>query len=218
MKRATLYRDIKKIFAPFYRIRLKNYDMSIISNNCWGGEIYDKYSLPYKSPTIGLYFFSKDYIRFISNLKYYLSLDLQFISAEDAVSSANIIKNDGKDAIIGVLDDVEIVFQHYSTKEEAYDKWNRRKARVNFDNLLIKCNDQNGFDEEDYRKFQSLKYDNKILLTANKDWLEGKDVVYVKKYSSVGYVISDVASKGFLFTKRYFHIDTTEILNAMKIG
>ena len=217
MKRATLYRNIKKVFAPFYRIRLKNYNATIISNNCWGGEIYDKYALPYNSPTIGLYFFSKDYIRFISNLKYYLSLDLQFISAEDAVNSVNIIKNDGKDAIIGVLDDVEIIFSHYSTKKECYDKWNRRKTRVNFDNLLIKCNDQNGFDEEDYRKFQNLNYDNKILLTANKNWAEGKDVVYVKKYRAAGYVINDAAARGFIFTKRFFHVDTTKMLNDMKI-
>lgn len=218
MKRATLYRNIKKVFAPFYRVRLKNYGASIISNNCWGGQVYDKYALPYKSPTIGLYFFSKDYIKFISNLKYYLSLDLQFISAGDAINSANIFKNNDKDAIIGVLGDIEIVFQHYSTKEEAYDKWNKRKVRVDFNNLLIKCNDQNGFDEEDYRNFQSLKYDNKILLTANEDWKEGEDVVYVKKYSTAGYVINDVTSRGFFFTKRFFHVDTTEILNTMKTG
>lgn len=30
-------RQIRKIISPFRRIGLKNFDFSIISNNCWGG-------------------------------------------------------------------------------------------------------------------------------------------------------------------------------------
>lgn len=53
---------------------------TIISNNCWGGHVYRYFDLPYDSPTIGLYFFSSDYLKFVSNLHFYLNQELQFIS------------------------------------------------------------------------------------------------------------------------------------------
>lgn len=50
------------------RRKLKNTEFTIISNNCWGGFIYQKYGLKYQSPTIGLFFMGKDYIKFCSNV------------------------------------------------------------------------------------------------------------------------------------------------------
>ena len=39
----------------------------IISNNCWGGVIYESYSLPKLSPTVGMYFSPKDYLKFVAD-------------------------------------------------------------------------------------------------------------------------------------------------------
>ena len=44
---------------------LNNKDFTIISNNCWGGMIYESYNLEKQSPTVGLFFMAKDYIDFI---------------------------------------------------------------------------------------------------------------------------------------------------------
>lgn len=44
---------------------------------------------------------------------------------------------------IGKLDDIEVVFLHYKSEEEAYQKWNRRKKRINYNNLIFKFNDMN---------------------------------------------------------------------------
>ena len=57
---------------------------TIISNNCWGGHLYRWYAIGYNSPTIGLYMFSKDYIKFIYNLKYYLSITPKFITFKES--------------------------------------------------------------------------------------------------------------------------------------
>ena len=57
---ASTKRKIRKFFSPIKRIGLKNKSFSIISNNCWGGIVYDIFGLQYRSPTIGCYFFLKN--------------------------------------------------------------------------------------------------------------------------------------------------------------
>ena len=93
MTKAQIKRRIKKIIAVFLRIRLKNKTFSIISNNCWGGVVYDKYGLKYLSPTIGCYFYAEDFLKFCENLKYYLSLPIKMISLEESKYKDELIKN-----------------------------------------------------------------------------------------------------------------------------
>ena len=76
VKGESIDRFVKFIRREFV---LRNKNFSIISNNCWGGRIYQRYGLQYTSPTVGLLFFADEYIRFLSDIKYYLSLDLEFI-------------------------------------------------------------------------------------------------------------------------------------------
>ena len=53
---------------------------TIIANNCWGGMIYESYGIKKMSPTIGMFIMPKDYIRFLSNMEYYLKCPLVFIT------------------------------------------------------------------------------------------------------------------------------------------
>lgn len=55
---------------------------------------------------------------------------------------------------------------HYATPEEAREKWTRRCARMNWDNLLVKFCDQNGATEEQIRTFDQLPYPHKVCFTA----------------------------------------------------
>lgn len=190
LTKAQLKRRMQVFTAPLYRIRLRNKNFSIISNNCWGGAIYDRFGLPYKTPTVGLWFPSFDYIRFLTDIEYYLKQDLEQISWEDC-HVANLLQQrkirgkydfELKDMIIGRLYDVDIIFLHYKSFDDAKKKWNRRKTRINMDNLIVKFNDQNGFNEELLHKFIELPYKNKIFFTANGSY---------NKYEEV-YVINDV--------------------------
>jgi uncharacterized protein (DUF1919 family) len=68
-----------KIAPPFRRIGLKNRDFTVISNNCGAGRYgYNELRLQYTTPTVGLFFFFEDYIKFLSNLEHYLSIPIQF--------------------------------------------------------------------------------------------------------------------------------------------
>ena len=64
--------------------KFKTTDFSIISNNCYAGIVYQHYGLKYNTPTIGLYFYSKEYIKFLKNFDYYIKQELKFIKASDS--------------------------------------------------------------------------------------------------------------------------------------
>ena len=74
----------RKGFANMRKKKLKGTDFTIISNNCWGGMVYESYNLPKESPTVGLFFFADDYIFFLKNLKECLNAPLKFIQPEDS--------------------------------------------------------------------------------------------------------------------------------------
>lgn len=64
--------------------KLNNTDFTIISNNCWGGTVYEAYNLPKESPTVGMFFMAEDYITFLSDLKGYINGTLEFIKPEES--------------------------------------------------------------------------------------------------------------------------------------
>ena len=163
--------------------------LNIISNNCWGGHVYRYFNLPYTSPTIGLFFFTDDYIKFIGNLKYYLSLDLVFISQEQSRYREELKKRNTPQCPIGVLDDVEVVFLHYHSEEEARTKWNRRKERINLANIIVKMSEQNLCTPKQLQAFDALPYPQKFVL-VHKDY-GLKSQIVCEEFSRSGEVSND---------------------------
>lgn len=156
------------LFAKGRCKRLDRCDFSIISNNCWAGSVYRYFGLPYKSPTEGLYFFASDYVKFAANLNYYLDLPLEFIDARESSHYDALQMRGETDKPIALIDDIEIVFLHYSTAKEAAEKWYRRVDRLNWNNLFIKFSQMNGCTEEDLRKFDEIGFPNKLCFTATR--------------------------------------------------
>ena len=118
-------------FASVRRMKLNRADFTVISNNCWAGSVYRYFGLPYLSPTAGLYFFASDYIKFVSNLQHYVNSELEFVPAVDSAHADVLSRRNELDKVVAKLDDIEIVFLHYPTPEEAAKKWKRRCARIN---------------------------------------------------------------------------------------
>src|SRR5665648_85804 len=100
--RLNFQRFTDHLLAPRRRKKLLYTNFSVICDNCLGGiGIYNKFGLPYSSPTVGLYFYPGDYIYFLENFKELISQPLKFKS----------ISKDGsrKPYPLGVLgNDVEI--------------------------------------------------------------------------------------------------------------
>ncbi len=203
---------LRKMIASHMKKKLNSTEFTIISNNCWGGMVYESYDIQKNSPTVGLYFMAPDYVQFLSDLGYYLKKEIKFISPEQSKYS-EILKEKGKVITypIGVIDDVEIFFLHYKSEKEAMEKWQRRIKRINEKQLLIKFCDQNGCTEKEVKKFLQLPYKNKIFFTT-KDW-QGVNPKYYIKVSQFGkkeYIKTSYEPIGI---NRY--VNLTKLLNSL---
>jgi uncharacterized protein (DUF1919 family) len=165
---------IKKTKASQFAIRtmkahraskLKCKNFTIIANNCWGGVTSEYFNLRKNSPTVGLYFFAEDYIKFVYNLAWYIAQPLGIIPTKDSKYFPILVERVEKNVIIGKLHDIEIVFLHYHSPEEAIDKWNRRCKRINWDCLFIKFSEMNLCSERELQLFDALPFENKVMFT-----------------------------------------------------
>lgn len=187
------YRYIGKITQK----KLKFTNFTIISNNCFGGIFYRNNALDYLSPTCGLFFIGKEYIKFIYNLRHYLEIDEINEIRIDESQYSDYLKKIQYNGIIGKIDDLEICFLHYKNIQECNDKWNRRKKRINWNNIIYKFNDQNFCTYEDLKKFNEFDAINKICFTS-KEYKEF-NTIQIKKFEKYEYVLDDIKSY-----KKYF--------------
>lgn len=172
-----IYHKLNSILLPImkkYRFgKLNNTDFTIICNNCWGGYVYRRYGLPYTSPTIGLYLFAKDFLKLCNNLEYYTNLPLTFIDYATSKWKDVLIERKQTDVPIGVLDDIEIIFLHYKTREEALEKWTRRCQRINYNNLIFKFSKMNLCGEKELEQFDNINVNKKICFVPDNQVMKG---------------------------------------------
>lgn len=171
-------------------LRLTNRDVSIISCNCTGGILSHDLNLRFMSPTVNLFMRAEDFIKFCERLEYYLSID-EIIECLDK----DLIQ--GRTYPIGCLDDIVLFFVHYKTIKEAREKWNDRKKRVDFNNLVVINTDREGMTENIKQRFEKLPY-KKVLFT-NRPEEKYKSCFYIKGYeaeSSVGIITESIGWRG----------------------
>lgn len=172
----------KKIFTPLFqkhrKKRLKYDDFTIISNNCWGGCCYEYFGIQKLSPTIGAYFFANDYVKFCSNLKHYFSQQLKIVSLSDSIHYEAIKNQNNTKAIIGKLDDVEIIFLHYADEKTVLEKWSRRVERINWDRVILKFSYQNECNDELVKEFLKIKDYPKFVLVGSPITRDSNEIVF----------------------------------------
>lgn len=161
---------------------IKTQNFSLISQNCIGAVIYHDMGMKFLSPTVNLYFDSKDFIKFVENLDYYLSCDITFL------------KDVGY--IIANIDDLKLYCLHYHEFDEVKEKWNDRKVRVLKDRIFIISTDRDGFDDTDFKKFKNLKYP-KALITCKEKWKDADFVIYLDKYKNDSQVPDTIPDREF---------------------
>ena len=91
----------------------------------------------YDSPTIALQIMPEEFTKFCSNLEYYMGqrlMEYTNISQQHQKYLKNMY--DGPIGFpIGICGDILVAFQHFNTFQEAKEKWDRRKARIDYDHL-----------------------------------------------------------------------------------
>jgi uncharacterized protein (DUF1919 family) len=180
------------------RRTLKNKDFTLFANDCWGGELYKYFDLEYNTPFIGLYVMAPCYLKFLKNPDYYLNLELSF-TKESKYDEVELTRSNHPIKFpVGILGDIEIQFMHYKTEEEAALKWNRRKMRINRDNLFVKFDgSKDAATDSLIKDFDNLPY-RKICI-VNKSFPKIPSALKIPNWESDG-------AKMFLKTMKVFNI------------
>lgn len=90
------------------------------------------------------------------------------ITPEESHNYEKLKEQGNTHAPIGKLGgEVEIVFLHNHSDEEAREKWSRRCKRINWDNIILKFSEQNYASLEQLRIVDSLPYEKKLIFTSH---------------------------------------------------
>ena len=147
---------------------------SIISNNCQGFMIYSQLGWRYESPTISTQIVPEEFPKFCGNLERYLSVELgpcKSLSAEHERYVRHLYGDIPKYPM-GLVDDVLVVFRHEPSFEVAAEKWNRRKARVDYKNIGFLFQAYNESYLDAVKEFVNLGLPHSICLTEGFDYPE----------------------------------------------
>ncbi len=177
---------LKKVTAPLRyavaRRRLRNRDVSIIANNCWGGFMYRYMKIPFNSPFVGLFIMAPDYLDLLEHPEM-LRRELHFID-RGASRYPDTVKAQTAAYPIATLGEggPEIHFLHFPDAETARDKWMRRMRRVDFDNAIIYFHDGDGFTPDMLPRFDALPYREKVFFSARR-WPGSPAAVYLPEFA-----------------------------------
>lgn len=197
----AVIRWILRCFNVFYsrRVQLNNQEFSIMSNNCLRGMIVHDYLQPYLSPTVNLFLYPSDYIRFLANLDDYLKTELKQLILK------NLIQQDG----------CVIHFIHYHSFNESVDKWRKRSKRISYDNLLVIFVERDGCTYQVSLDFDKLPFTHTIAL-VHKPYPSIKSAVVFPRYENFNEVGTITYWASMFSGKRlYDRIYCVSILNSL---
>lgn len=190
---------------------LKENTPTIFAPNCWGGLTYHHLGLEFCSPLINMHETHDDYLKFLEDPKYYLDQELQLF---EMYSDPTL----EKPFPVVKIADISFWMNHYESFEEAAACWERRKARIKWDNLFVMF-----FDEDPKRveRFLALPYERKVCFVPWETHIDGLITVPYQtvKYPKLSYPFWEVINNMALGIFKLYD-DAELILNGkyVKIG
>ncbi|MCK3658778.1 exopolysaccharide biosynthesis protein [Pasteurellaceae bacterium Pebbles2] len=191
--RNLINKPFRKIINRQNQVRLKNHEFSVISSNCVGALMLHDLNVRFNSPFVNLYLEPTDFIRYLENIEYYQSLNLEFIHSD-------------KSYPVAMLGDVKIHFVHYHSQDEARAKWVERSSRLKLDKLFIVMTDRDGCTEADLRAFDQLPFKHKVVFT-HQPQPEIASAVYIQGFEQQNEVGDLFDYEGFFGKKFYDQFD-----------
>lgn len=146
------------------RRRLQDRDFTLIANDCFGGAVYQRYDVPYRTPLIGLMLMAPDYLELAENLDAALAAPLTFRSESRHADVR--ARHPGNAFPVGYLGgQIELLFVHYPTEKSARSVWERRRDRVDLGNVLLKFDGSKDLADDDTRsRFDALPFRRKLMV------------------------------------------------------
>ncbi len=188
------------------RKKLSNSNFSIIASDCFGTFMYHTLGEKFNSPTINLFFRQDDFFLFVSYLKEYLSVELIHLKDSSVNYPVGQLTYNNRS--------IRIDFMHYKSFEEAKQKWEERKRRVDFSNLYIVQVVPKGLTQEYVNSFSSLPYKHKLLVTHENNFIS-ECMVQHKIFTKKNYRSGEILNyKSYISCKRHMDdIDYISFLN-----
>lgn len=151
---ANKFRALRLRLARAYVTRrLVKEPRSIISDDCWGGRVYDANALPCHSPFVGMGFATDEYINFLEHMREPGALDPLSISSER------------KGYPIIQTRHAELYGMHYKTEKEFMQRYQRRCLRLNLDRPWIKIDFcRPDYRPEDIARWNALRFPDSVAL------------------------------------------------------
>ncbi|WP_293748395.1 DUF1919 domain-containing protein [uncultured Paraglaciecola sp.] len=207
-KKGTLRKELEII---------KNKNFVIISDNCWGGEVYKWYNRAYNTPFVGLGIYGECYIKLLSSFDYYMGLELKF-KPQNETKHPHMFKKAYYP--MGLLGDIEIHFVHYNSEQDAKDKWDKRTKR------MMAVSDKNSFffkfcddwkaEVKQFEQFHKLPFKNKVsFIPDNKKCFDHPEhiAVYERHRTNTTQVPNGVG----LFKITFLYFDLAQWLSTSNV-
>jgi uncharacterized protein (DUF1919 family) len=159
---------MRRVKCAIARTMVGSYDFTIVSNNCWGAHVYQQLNIEFRTPFVGLFLQPACYLRLLANFDDLITRPLT-ATPESIYPRVNQMRKTRElnYPIARLGDEIEINFMHYSSMQEAEDKWHCRLSRMVKDpkRYFYKFDDI-GADVADIQRFLSLPYANKICFVS----------------------------------------------------
>lgn len=183
------------------RERVKNFTPTLICSNCTGGFLYHWLGLRFNSPFINLYLSDSDFVKAMQNF--------------DDFIETKIIKdfNSTFSYPVGIgYDGIKIHFMHYKSFTEAVEVWEKRKKRIDRNNMGIMLTNWGGGESVIY-DFEKLPFKHKVAF-VNKEIPGTKSTFVIKGKNDM----LNLHRTQFINGKRYIdQFDYVNFINELTI-
>jgi uncharacterized protein (DUF1919 family) len=184
---------------------LKNKEFILVSNNCWGYQLYSQLNRTYNTPFVGLFLYPDCYIKLLNDFENNLLTPLTFIEKSK-------YSQEKLNYPIGTINDIEIHFMHYKSEEEAIGKWQRRVQRLLGDltrgvPMVVKFCDRDKPSENTVQQYLALPFEHKIFINSQQAQPFQKQVLATKQCLS--HEQYNLVDGKMLFELRYQYFDIT---------
>ena len=133
-----------------------NGNISLITANCIGGELYSILGIQFLSPFINVSIDRKEFLTLCEHLKLFMDSEIDVTMRSNGSCMGRLATPE--------WGEVRIKFPHDNDPQKVADNWNRRKKRINWDKLVLICDDK-GLTEEDILRFEQIPAYKKVLFT-----------------------------------------------------
>ena len=175
-----------------------------------GGYVYHRLSLPFSSPLINIFWEKEEFAKFMQDPIFYLNSELTMVRESNLRAGIPPLGQLGREDKT-----VQLILNHNINFAEAKEQWDRRKKRININNLFIKFSFESSDEQrEKYLKaFENIPY-NKVLFYNGDTTI--KQVMNTERYiwrNKVTNRVNYYSYANFMRTSYFWEMDTLKLLN-----